>query len=319
MKKILVVASMMLLGFSGANAAMTTAGTSVANTASLSYSAGSNTRVATSNTDTFVVDKKVDVLVTNTNGGNTIVEPGQTQAVIRFDVTNEGNKAEDYTLAIAQGTGDQFDPTTCQIFDGTTAITAPLNIAQETTVNLEARCDIPASVVDTNLGNIVLTASSASTQTSGADTQGTEDVVFADDAGLTDVARDGAYSSGGTYEVRTAVMTVTKSSCVVSDPVNGTTNPKRIPGAIVRYLVEVKNEGAGSATSAVVTDNLSAELLYSSGLIAAGTCPATAATCGALGTSNGDTVTNSGQAVTATFGTVAATSSECAYIDVAIQ
>lgn len=320
MKKILSIASMMLLGFSGANAAMTTAGTSVANTASLKYNAGTVERTAASNTDTFVVDKKVDVLVTNTNGGNTIVEPGQTQAVINFTVTNEGNKAEDYTLAIAQGTGDQFDPTTCKIFDGAgTAITDPLSIAQETTVSLQARCDISASAVDTNLGNIVLTASSGSTETAGADTQGTEDVVFADDAGLTDATRDGKHSAGGTYEVRTAVMTVAKSSCVVSDPVNGVTNPKRIPGATVRYLVEVKNAGAGSATSAVVTDNLSAELLYSSGLIAAGTCPAPTATCGALGTTNGDTVGASGQAVTATFGAVAANSSECAYIDVTIK
>ena len=321
MKKILIVASMMLLGISGANAAMTTAGTSVANTASLAYNAGTVARTATSNTDIFLVDKKVDVLVTNTNGGNTIVEPGATQAVITFSVANEGNKAENYTLAIAQGTGDQFDPTTCKIFNGATEITAPLNIAQETTVNLQARCDIPAGVVNTNLGNIVLSATTGSTATVGADTQGTEDVVFADDAGLLagDIVRDGRHSAGGTYEVRTAVMTVAKSSCVVSDLVNGTTNPKRIPGATVRYLVQVTNAGAGAATTAVVTDNLSSELLYSSGLIAAGTCPAASATCGALGATNGDTVAAAGQAVTATFGTVAANSSECAYIDVTIK
>jgi uncharacterized repeat protein (TIGR01451 family) len=319
MKKILIVASLMLLVFSGANAAMTTAGTSVANTASLAYKAGTVDRTATSNTDTFVVDRKVDVLVTNTNSGNTIVEPGATQAVIAFSVTNEGNKAENYTLAIAQGTVDQFDPTTCKIFNGTTEILAPLNIAQETTINLEARCDIPAGVVNADLGNIVLTASSASTSTVGADTQGTEDVVFADDAGLTDAVKDGKHSAGGTYEVRTAVMTVAKSSCVVNDPVNGTINPKRIPGATVRYLVQVTNAGAGSATSAVVTDNLSGELTYVSGLIAASTCPAVSATCGALGTTNGDTVAATGQAVTATFGTVAANSSECAYIDVTIK
>lgn len=36
---------------------------------------------------------------------------------------------------------------------------------------------------------------------------------------------------------------VTKSSVVVSDPINGTTNPKAIPGAFVDYTIRVENSG----------------------------------------------------------------------------
>jgi uncharacterized repeat protein (TIGR01451 family) len=37
------------------------------------------------------------------------------------------------------------------------------------------------------------------------------------------------------------VPTIIKSSSVVSDPINGTSNPKRIPGAIIRYTLTSKN------------------------------------------------------------------------------
>ncbi len=51
-------------------------------------------------------------------------------------------------------------------------------------------------------------------------------------------------------------LRVLKASEVLSDPVNGTTQPKRIPGSIVRYAVTVTNSGTGivDAASLVLTD-----------------------------------------------------------------
>ena len=51
-------------------------------------------------------------------------------------------------------------------------------------------------------------------------------------------------------------LSVTKVSSVISDPVNGGSNPKAIPGAIVEYLIRVENTGSGSsdADSVFVTD-----------------------------------------------------------------
>jgi len=49
-------------------------------------------------------------------------------------------------------------------------------------------------------------------------------------------------------------LTMVKSSSVVSDPRNGSTNPKAIPGAVVRYTVSVSNSTAGTADSNVFTD-----------------------------------------------------------------
>lgn len=52
-------------------------------------------------------------------------------------------------------------------------------------------------------------------------------------------------------------LNVSKISSVLSDPVNGTTNPKAIPGATVEYLITVTNTGseAADADSVVVWDD----------------------------------------------------------------
>jgi uncharacterized repeat protein (TIGR01451 family) len=51
-------------------------------------------------------------------------------------------------------------------------------------------------------------------------------------------------------------LIVLKSSSLISDPANGTVNPKLIPGATVRYTVAASNSAAGAAdsNSTVFTD-----------------------------------------------------------------
>ena len=43
------------------------------------------------------------------------------------------------------------------------------------------------------------------------------------------------------------VIGVEKQSMVISDPFSGTVNPKRVPGALVRYAITVRNSGPGPA------------------------------------------------------------------------
>ena len=55
-------------------------------------------------------------------------------------------------------------------------------------------------------------------------------------------------------------------SQVISDPVNGTTNPKAIPGATVQYCITVANAaGAATATDVDVVDDLPADLAFDAG------------------------------------------------------
>ena len=54
-----------------------------------------------------------------------------------------------------------------------------------------------------------------------------------------------------------ADITVAKVSSVISDPVNGTSDPKAIPGALVQYLISVANNGVSPTDSGsiVITDD----------------------------------------------------------------
>jgi len=56
-------------------------------------------------------------------------------------------------------------------------------------------------------------------------------------------------------------MTVTKTSAVYSDPFNGTTSPKAIPGAVITYTVTVANAAGGAnATGVAIADSLATEI-----------------------------------------------------------
>jgi uncharacterized repeat protein (TIGR01451 family) len=55
-------------------------------------------------------------------------------------------------------------------------------------------------------------------------------------------------------------LLISKVALTLTDPINGGSNPKAIPGAVVRYTVDVANEGLGSpdSNSMVITDPLPA-------------------------------------------------------------
>lgn len=73
-------------------------------------------------------------------------------------------------------------------------------------------------------------------------------------------------------------LLVAKTSRVVSDPVNGTTNPKAIPGATMRYCLLVTNSGSATATGVSVSDPLPAATTVIPGSLRSGTNCAAATT-----------------------------------------
>lgn len=96
----------------------------------------------------------------------------------------------------------------------------------------------------------------------------TPDTVFADGAGSDDAARSGSFSARDDYTVQAALLTVNKYSRVLSDPFNGTTNPKMIPGAVVEYCIAVSNAAGGqTATTVQLTDDLPLGITYNDATI----------------------------------------------------
>jgi len=74
-----------------------------------------------------------------------------------------------------------------------------------------------------------------------------------------DNQNNGKNWDGSTRTCPATIMNITKSSCVISDPINSTNNPKRIPGATVRYSFEVTNSGDGKAENVLAEDTVNDE------------------------------------------------------------
>src|ERR1035437_6081991 len=85
----------------------TPSGTSISNNATLSYVTGTGPpSTATSNTVSFLVDKKVNLIVAEVTGSATSVNSGQTGAVTTFSVTNLGNDLQGFNLTAALASGN---------------------------------------------------------------------------------------------------------------------------------------------------------------------------------------------------------------------
>jgi uncharacterized repeat protein (TIGR01451 family) len=85
-----------------------------------------------------------------------------------------------------------------------------------------------------------------------------------------------------------ASLSVTKISSVLSDGVS-VTNPKAIPGAIVRYCILVSNAGSGTATAVIASDPIPADLTFVPGSLFSGT------SCGTAATPEDDDATDTGE------------------------
>jgi uncharacterized repeat protein (TIGR01451 family) len=320
-----------IAGSAPAMAAGTTAGSTITNTATINYQVGGVAQPAINDSDAFVVDRKIDLTVAEVGNATTTVVPGESGAVTTFTVTNTSNAVLDFALTTTQTSGgtashggtDNYDVTgvtlyretgTVAGFDPTDAVVTYLDeVAADAIVTVYVVANVPLGQATNDVANIRLIATgregggassqgAALTQTVGANTAGM-DTVFADAAGVADGARDAAHSDDDDYTVSTATLTLDKRSTVISDPVNGTTDPKLIPGAVVEYCIAVSNAAGGAAANAIaVSDILPATLTYVANSIRLdGTT--TGLTCNADGSAGGSFASGT---VSGTITTVAA-------------
>lgn len=341
------VLAIAMVGAAPAFAAGTTSGSSVLNTATVDYQVGGVAQPQLSANNTFTVDTKVNLTVAEVGTTTTTVAPGSTAQVTTFTVTNTSNTVMDFGLGVSQSAGgtsahggtDTFDVTGATIYRDTnnngvydagtdTAVTYLDELAADASATVFVVANIPGGLATGAVAEVNLTATSQAggtagtagavlTQTAGANTTGV-DVVFADAAGTAtgDVARDGKHSDDDDYTVSTAALTVAKYSRVISDPLNGTTNPKMIPGAVVEYCIAVTNAAGGSAaTNVAINDPLPTQVTGQAGTGKLGGT-GTSTTCDYTGTAGGTiTATNA----SGTIATVAAGSTSTFVFQVVIK
>jgi uncharacterized repeat protein (TIGR01451 family) len=268
--------------------------------------------------NSFTVDRKVVLTVAEVGNTTTNVSPGQQSAVTTFDVSNASNAPLDFALAVTQLSGgtathggtDNFDGTELKIyrdssgngsFDAGTDLEVSYldQVAADTSQRVFVVVNIPLGRATGDVAGVRLAATAAEptaagslgatvTKTTGANTAGV-DTVFADagtDGGNT--AYDGIHFDEDDYTILAASLTATKTSRVISDPVNGETDPKMIPGAVVEYCIAVAN-AAGSATASNlnVTDTLPTQTAYLAGFGVKLNGTVTGATCNGDGAGSG--------------------------------
>lgn len=305
------LAAMFGIAATPAFAAGTTAGSSITNTATVDYQVGGVSQGQQSAATSFTVDRKINLLVEEVGTVTTNVVPGQNSAVTTFQVRNDSNEILDFALAATQIVGgtaahsgtDSFDASNVRLYldnsgsgtvgswdVGDALVTFVDELAADTTARIFLLADIPAGLANNAVAGFQLRATAreggtaasqgaAVSETSGANTAG-KDTVFADSAGVNDASRDAAHSADDDYTVQTATLTVTKTSRVIDDPFNNTTNPKLIPGATVEYCIAVANSGSADATSVSINDSVPTQLTFLAGTIAlngtvgGGTCNA---------------------------------------------
>ena len=326
-----------LLGATPALAAGTASGTTITNTVTVNFQVGGVSQTASTGSNNITVDRKVAIRVQETGSATTSVVPGQTTAVTTFTVTNDTNATVDIGLTAAQLVGgtaahggtDNFNLSGLGVFQDTngngtydsgtdTAVTYLDEVAADGVRTIFVVGGVAAGQVNGDIAGVNLQGQAREggsagaqgtviTATAGANTAGVDTVLF-DSVGVVagDVANDGKASDDDDFTVSAAILSVYKQSRIVSDPVNGTTNPKMIPGATIEYCIVVANgAGGASATSVNISDPLPAQTTYDSsyGIFQSGTYTGSApsGTCNLDGTAGG---TFSAGTVSGTLGTV---------------
>lgn len=290
-----------------ARATGTAAGTDINSSATVTYVDPSGTpQTVSSNTATVTVDELLSVAVARNDAGNVPATTPDTDVPLSFTVTNTGNGVESFVLSFnATLGGDQFDPDNVRIYldngDGL------FNSANDTpyvagtnnpSINPDIGrlvfvvADIPSGRSNGDLASVQLTATAAT----GSGTPGT---VFAGQgAGGSDavVGAGGGTASQQSAYVISQVSTNLSKGQTVADPFGGTA---AVPGATITYVLTFTVSGAGTITSAQITDPIPAGTTYVAGSLMLDSAPLTDA-------ADGDGGRFTGTQVQVTLGTVAA-------------
>ncbi|MGK0273108.1 MAG: hypothetical protein ACI88H_003786 [Cocleimonas sp.] len=283
------------------------AGTSIQNIATAIYTVDSivqepiessptgNSTSGTGNGESteFVVDRKVDLLVTGNTNAN--VAPGDSQAEVTFTLQNQGNAIQEFSLSTDYLlTADNYDVNNCNVeVTGVNGIpitgvvlptTGDIKLFPDQQASISVRCDIPSN----NSGSPILTGQTSllgliatvernddgtnTLQFNNTDTPNAIDTVFADDAGTDDSSTDGSHSARRTYIAAssTSVPTLTMNKTIFSvlDPDGGSS---AITGSEVTYKIQINTGGIGTIENLIITDPTPVDMTYKTNSISLNT------------------------------------------------
>ncbi len=296
-----ITATALLIG-QQALALGTDAGTQVSNQATVSYSVGGaaqtpidsdplgNSIPGAGNPTTFLVDRRVSFTLAPTDAVHTPVTPGGVDFFAAYTLTNTGNAIMDYRLTLAQLTsGDglvnglvdtdvNMSNVRIRVANGDGAAGVPDlatdlafvdELAEDATVVIYVFADAALALVDGDIANVELTATSADDATATAtplvldadlaESPGPDDPTIIESV-FADLGNDGFEASRDGFEVVSSLLIITKTATVISDPFG---SGKAVPGAVILYVITVDNTlGTVDATNVSIADTIDADVTF---------------------------------------------------------
>jgi uncharacterized repeat protein (TIGR01451 family) len=263
-------------------------------------------------TDTsFLVDRRVDFTISQVGGALTQVAPGNNGVFVEFYVTNTSNGVLDFVVSptnLTSADGDVRGPGTTDSDVDMNAIRIAVSAApdgqpgggaagdgpapvdpgagaapgatliddlpEDDSIRVRIYADTPATLLNGQIANVLLTASAADPATSvelvetpGADNPALVENVFANLSGAdgngfaTETGADG-------FLVVSAALVITKTAAVISDPFG---SGKALPDAVIEYTILIDNTGgAADATGVVLDDVVDSDVTLENGVYAGG-------------------------------------------------
>jgi uncharacterized repeat protein (TIGR01451 family) len=269
------------LGLSSAWALGTPAGTTIANTAQISYTLGSDPSVHNASAShQFSVLEVIDAVAVWQDSANVAVNSPHNGATLTFLLTNTGNGPERFALASdAAVAGDQFDPAPRQFWletngtpglQTTGAVADTLyqpgandpELAADGSQSFYLLSDIPSGQNDGSLGQVRALVRAATPGAAGAPA-GTL-LPGAGQGGLNAVVGHTQAGSEvlGAYIVAATTVQLVKTIQRVADPGGG---DQPYPGARVTYRLTLSVSGSGTAEGLTVSDPIPAATTYALG------------------------------------------------------
>lgn len=266
--------------------ALTPAGTTIANQATLQFAQGNvDNFTATSNVASFVVQELIDVAVEWKDANAVPVGSPDTNRPLQFTVTNTGNGTQSYTLLRQPVTGQgQFTPVPAidgnphslyienggktgfqangAFADKTYTAGEAIKIPAGKSITVYVASNIPANRNPNDTGHTSLQAQSANPDVANAPIGTNLD--GAGIGGIDAVVAHGRAQDQGHYVVSSLVVKLSKSINRIQDTQGGNV---LMSGAVVTYRISAQILGSGTAKNLTFSDTLPQQLRYKAGTL----------------------------------------------------
>lgn len=330
-------AAIMALSATPAMAAGTTAGTQINNRATINYQVNTIPTSATAAASTVTVDRVVRFTVSQLTTSPITVYPGDTNVSVAFRIGSTSNAPISFSLTGSNTASDTFSVQNLRYYwdqDGNgifealtdteyTASNSPV-INPDTNYTFFIVADIPSDVAKDAIDTLLTSVTAMEPNTTGnqstaiitaaiaGNTTGVDTVLVDSASTQGDAVNNGTVQVDPTLQATAKPLSSMRMITIISDPVNGTTKPRYIPGAVVEYCIAVSNASdTKSITDLTIEETLGANQtfdstfgIYQGGTVTNGVCDTT----GSAGGSQGGSF-DAGK-VSATLGSIAPSASK---------